>query len=140
MMIERNGFSLEKLTDQPNVQIPLLVRGAFLMHHSKLKEKTIWEIYEVQTDKTGLLQALATMYQETVTSLVGNEDEEVDFGKALEGTNEIMIYEKKTQRMFKKALKLTGFFLENHVSKTLDCTIPAVRNRLIAILNDGENS
>jgi hypothetical protein len=36
-----------------------------------------------------------------------NEDEEVDFGKALEGTNEIMIYEKKTQRMFKKALKLT---------------------------------
>ena len=36
-----------------------------------------------------------------------NEDEEVDFGKALEGTNEIMIYEKKTQRMFKKVLKLT---------------------------------
>ena len=37
----------------------------------------------------------------------------------------------------KKALKLTGFFLENHVLKTLDCTIPAVRGRLISALNDG---
>ena len=37
----------------------------------------------------------------------------------------------------KKALKLTGFFLENHVLKTLDCTIPAVRSRLISALNDG---
>ena len=36
----------------------------------------------------------------------------------------------------KKALKLTGFFLENHVLKTLDCTIPAVRGRLVASLND----
>lgn len=78
MMIERNGFSLEKLTDQPNVQIPLLVRGAFLMHHQKLKEKTIWEIFEAQNDRTGLIQALVGMYQETITTLVGNEDEEVD--------------------------------------------------------------
>ena len=44
------------------------------------------------------------------------------------------------KKEIKKALKLTGFFLENHVSKTLDCSIPAVRNRLVAILNDGENS
>lgn len=36
-----------------------------------------------------------------------NEDEEVDFGKAIEGTNEIMIYEKKSAKMFKKQLKLT---------------------------------
>jgi hypothetical protein len=78
MMIERNGFALEKLTEQPNVQIPLLVRGAFLMHHSKLKEKKIWEIFEGQKDKSGLITTLATMYQETVTSLVGDEDEEVD--------------------------------------------------------------
>lgn len=39
----------------------------------------------------------------------------------------------------KKALKLTGFFLENYVLKTLDCTIPAVRERLIAALGvDGD--
>lgn len=37
----------------------------------------------------------------------------------------------------KKALALTGFFLEKHVLKTLDCGIPAVRGRLIAALNDG---
>ena len=40
----------------------------------------------------------------------------------------------------KKALKLTGFFLENYVLKTLDCTIPAVRERLIATLTKDENS
>ncbi len=34
----------------------------------------------------------------------------------------------------KKALDLTGFFLENHVSKTLDCSIPAVRRRLVYYL------
>ncbi len=32
----------------------------------------------------------------------------------------------------KNAFFLTGFFLENHLSKTLDCRIPAVRARLIA--------
>lgn len=31
----------------------------------------------------------------------------------------------------KKALSLTGFFLENHVSKTLNCTIPNTRKILI---------
>lgn len=38
----------------------------------------------------------------------------------------------------KKALKLTGFFLENYALKTLDCTIPAVRARLVAALTNGE--
>ncbi len=39
----------------------------------------------------------------------------------------------------KKALELTGFFLENYVIKTLDCTIPAVRGRLIAALTNDRN-
>ncbi len=34
----------------------------------------------------------------------------------------------------KKALNLTGFFLENYVIKTLDCTIPAVRRRLVGFI------
>ena len=36
-----------------------------------------------------------------------SDEDEVDYGKAIEGTNEIMIYEKKNAKMFKKALKLT---------------------------------
>lgn len=32
----------------------------------------------------------------------------------------------------KNALNLTGFFLENHAAKTVDCRIPAVRSRLVA--------
>ncbi|MBO4519829.1 MAG: DNA repair protein RecO [Alphaproteobacteria bacterium] len=39
----------------------------------------------------------------------------------------------------KKAFSLTGFFLENYVTKTLDCSIPSVRGRLIAALIDDRN-
>ena len=36
-----------------------------------------------------------------------NEDEEMDFGKAIEGTNEIQIYEKKNNKMTRIPIKLT---------------------------------
>lgn len=36
-----------------------------------------------------------------------NEDEEVDFGKAIEGTNEIQIFDKKRTKLSKKVVKLT---------------------------------
>lgn len=35
----------------------------------------------------------------------------------------------------KNALQLTGFFLENHAAKTVDCRIPAVRARLVERLS-----
>lgn len=38
----------------------------------------------------------------------------------------------------KKALILTGFFLENYVLKTLDCSIPAVRGRLVDYVSGRE--
>ena len=36
-----------------------------------------------------------------------NEDEENDYGKAIEGTNEITLYDKKTNKLTKRTLKLT---------------------------------
>lgn len=36
-----------------------------------------------------------------------DEDEEADYGKALEGTNDIMIFDKKNKRVVKKSLKLS---------------------------------
>ena len=39
--------------------------------------------------------------------------------------------EPKSNEEIKKAVNLTGFFLENYVVKTLDCTIPDVRKRLV---------
>ena len=36
-----------------------------------------------------------------------DDDEEADYGKALEGTNDIMIYDKKNKRVVKKSLKLS---------------------------------
>ena len=36
-----------------------------------------------------------------------NEDEDTDYGKALEGTCEIMLYEKRNNKMTKRTLKLT---------------------------------
>ncbi len=45
--------------------------------------------------------------------------------------------EPQTREEIKKALILTGFFLENYALKTLDCSIPAVRGRLLDYLYSG---
>lgn len=45
----------------------------------------------------------------------------------------------KNLQEMKDAFSLTGFFLENYLSKTLDCRIPSVRARFVAaVCNGGE--
>lgn len=74
--IEERGFNLELIVNQPNKMIPLLVQGAFMKNHPTLKQVKLDEIYMAQTQKGGLIEALATMYAETVNSLLGNDEEE----------------------------------------------------------------
>lgn len=75
-MIEKNGFDLDKFDAQPNVMIPLLWHGAFLMHHRNVKTKDIDDIYQSLSDKAGLLSALADMYGEATRSLLEDGDTE----------------------------------------------------------------
>ena len=74
--IEERGFNLEAIGSQPNKMIPLLVQGAFMKNHPTLKQVKVDEIYLAQNQKSGLINALAEMYADTVNSLVGNEEDD----------------------------------------------------------------
>jgi hypothetical protein len=86
MAIEKQGFSLDELTNKPNIMIPLLVHGAFLRHHRDLKQKFIDELYANVVNKSGkdgeegFIGVLADMYAETVSTLT--EENDVDEGNA----------------------------------------------------------
>ena len=84
--IEKQGFSLDELSNKPNIMIPLLVHGAFLRHHRDLKQKQIDDIYANIVNKMGkdgedgFITVLADMYAETVSTLT--DEAEVDEGNA----------------------------------------------------------
>ena len=67
--LEGQGFRLDEITSMPMTMIPMLFHGAFYKNHKGIKRNTIEEIYEGIGDKTGLIQALAEMYAETLSAL-----------------------------------------------------------------------
>jgi hypothetical protein len=73
--IEKAGFSLEQLQVQPNVQIPLLIQGAFLAHHRRIKDETMNAIIKRLAGKEELIAKLVEMYAETTQTLFDDPDE-----------------------------------------------------------------
>jgi len=73
--IEKAGFSLEQLQIQPNVQIPLLIQGAFLAHHRRIKEETLNAIIKRLAGKEELIAKLVEMYADTTQTLFDDPDE-----------------------------------------------------------------
>lgn len=76
--MEQQGFVLEKISEQPMTQIPMLVYGAFMKNHKGIKRSLVDEIYEHITDKigdgdNGFIHALLEMYAETVNTLTDND-------------------------------------------------------------------
>jgi hypothetical protein len=72
--IEKQGFSIEGLKTMPNMMIPLLVNGAFLVHHRRENEATINAIYKNITNKEEFISKLVEMYAETTSSLLEEPD------------------------------------------------------------------
>ena len=68
-MMEAQGFVADDADRMPMTMLPLLERGAFLMHHRTLPQATIDEILERVPDKEGLIEALIELYGETYISL-----------------------------------------------------------------------
>lgn len=74
--MEQAGFSLEGLADRPVTYIPVLFRGAFAMHHPRIKEEKVNAIYNAIDEKEELINALIDMYRETADSLFDTPDDE----------------------------------------------------------------
>lgn len=76
-MMEGQGFNIDALTEQPATMIPMLFYGAFSKNHTGIKRNLVDEIYNSLPNKSGLIQALAEMYADTVSSLIeGNPSDE----------------------------------------------------------------
>lgn len=75
-MMESQGFAADEITKQPVTMIPLLFQGAFSKNHKGLKRATIDEIYDNIADKSALIAALVELYSETVTTIIGDKEEE----------------------------------------------------------------
>lgn len=73
--MERNGFNLDKVQDAPVTMIPLLFSGSFLLHHKRVKEEKINEIFNHIENKDDLVSTLAELYIEAVSTLMEDPDE-----------------------------------------------------------------
>jgi len=74
VVMEKQGFDINEVQSKPNTMIPMLIRGAFIMHHRSTKSELIDEIYDSVGDKSSLLTALIEMYGETITALVDDNE------------------------------------------------------------------
>lgn len=79
--LENAGFVLEEFLRKPMNNIELVFSGAFLKNHRNLPQSTIDTIFDKVKDKSGLLQALQKMIQESYDSLL-DEPEDGDEGNA----------------------------------------------------------
>lgn len=76
-LLENAGFVLEEFLRKPMNNIELVFSGAFIKNHRNLSQTTIDEIFNKVKDKTGLLQALQKMIQDSYESLLEEpEDDE----------------------------------------------------------------
>lgn len=73
--MERNGFIANDITDKPMTVLPALFAGAFLAHHRFVKKDKIDDIFSHMTNKEDLIGKLAEMYNEPITALVEEPEE-----------------------------------------------------------------
>lgn len=78
--LEDQGFVLEDVTRKVMTMLPMLFRGAFMMHHKYIKPETVDAIFAHITKKDDLLGKLAEMYAEPYNALL-DEPDEGDEGK-----------------------------------------------------------
>lgn len=75
--MESMGFIADELFSKPALRIPELFYGAFAVHHRGIKRKEVDKMFNGITNRSELIQKLAEMYRETLSTLVeeseGNE-------------------------------------------------------------------
>lgn len=74
--MEAAGFSISDFADKPQTRIEQLWTGAFIAHCRKTSTNVIKELYSKMKDKEGLVSALLEMYNNTLSNLMPDEDDE----------------------------------------------------------------
>ena len=73
--MERDGFNIRDLSSKPTFTVELMFAGAFKAHHRFVKPDVIDAIYKELTDKEKLIIKLVEMYEETILTLLGENEE-----------------------------------------------------------------
>ncbi len=77
-VMERQGFVITEIDTKPATMIPMLFRGAFMMHHPTVGRDVIDALYDAIPDKRALIEKLTDMYSEPLLALIS--DSEADEG------------------------------------------------------------
>jgi hypothetical protein len=73
--MESDGFIASDIETKPMTVLPALFAGAFIAHHRFEKKSVIEEIYSKLKDKQLLIEKLAEMYNEPISSLLDEPEE-----------------------------------------------------------------
>jgi uncharacterized protein YoxC len=74
--MEAAGFNINDVGDRPATRIEQLWAGAFLANNRKTSQNIIKELYSKMKDKEKLFQTLTEMYQNTLSNLLPDEEDE----------------------------------------------------------------
>ena len=106
--IEKAGFSVDQVQSQPNIQIPLLIQGAFLCHHRRIKEDVLNSIVKKLGSKEELIAKLVEMYADTTQTLFDEpEEKEGNLNWEANWQNHQSLPKKKHLQVFLKEYCLT---------------------------------
>ncbi len=73
--MERRGFVSDDISTKPMTVVPDLFAGAFLANHPQVKREKIDKIYDSLNGKQKLISALIEMYNDTIETLLGDEED-----------------------------------------------------------------
>lgn len=74
--LEKQGFVIGDIEDKPVTTLPALFAGAFLAHHRFIKKEVVDRIFAQMINKEDLVFKLAEMYNEPITSMVDEPEED----------------------------------------------------------------
>lgn len=74
--MESQGFVMQKIAEQPVTYVPMLWNGAFLLHHKKIKQEKVNEIFNNIENKEDLIPTLASLYAEAMSTLMDEPTED----------------------------------------------------------------
>lgn len=83
--LTRQGFKPDMVTEQPAIGIPMLFKGAFLVHHRMIRDDLTDKIWDSLKNKSELIGKLLEMYIEPINVLIsdpedGEDEKNVDWG------------------------------------------------------------